>query len=351
VALEAAHEASEAGISIVGANHREPIIPAATKDAPIVAMPDIIARQMPRYVRAIFPVGNAVEPHDADPTLLTQLAIRIIEAEGPIHVEEVSRRIAASFGRGRAGARIFAATRAALDRAVSICPDLLTQESFWFTRRQLGGPQVRDRVVEEGSTLKASNISLLEIRAAIQIAREDNAGCEDEELIRTVARLLGFRRVGSELQARLAQGLETPWIPTYVTHIDIGDLPVERNNKPGAFESVACNAVVPAQNGIANGSMSIVGSNCLHYGTLHSMPPWWHSMTIEAAPENWTGSKGRDSPWNGRLPEVRHGTRKKPSPEFSIFMVTLDVMIPVTACMGFFLSIEFFMLLGLKWCP
>jgi hypothetical protein len=210
VALEAAHEASEAGISIVGANHREPIIPAATKDAPIVAMPDIIARQMPRYVRAIFPVGNAVEPHDADPTLLTQLAIRIIEAEGPIHVEEVSRRIAASFGRGRAGARIFAATRAALDRAVSICPDLLTQESFWFTRRQLGGPQVRDRVVEEGSTLKASNISLLEIRAAIQIAREDNAGCEDEELIRTVARLLGFRRVGSELQARLAQGLETP---------------------------------------------------------------------------------------------------------------------------------------------
>src|ERR1700722_16005121 len=46
---------------------------------------------------------------------------------------------------------------------------------------------------------KAANISLLEIRAAIQIAREDNAGGDDAELIRTAARLLGFRRVGSDL--------------------------------------------------------------------------------------------------------------------------------------------------------
>jgi hypothetical protein len=83
----------------------------------------------------------------------------------------------------------------------------MTEAHFWFTRRQSEAPPVRDRSGEEGATLKASSISMLEIRAAIQIARTDNAGGGDTDLIRATARLLGFHRVGSELQARLAQGL------------------------------------------------------------------------------------------------------------------------------------------------
>jgi hypothetical protein len=208
-ALAAAREGSEAGITIVGANHGRPITTMATEEAPVVAIPEVIERRMPRYVRAALSIHSAIEPHDADRTQLAQLAIRIIETEGPIHVEEVSRRIAASFGRERAGSRILSATKAALDYARRLSPDLVTEASFWFTRRQLEAPPVRDRTAEEGATLKAANISLLEIRAAIQIAREDNAGGDDAELIRTAARLLGFRRVGSDLQSRLARGLES----------------------------------------------------------------------------------------------------------------------------------------------
>jgi len=207
-ALDAAHATSRAGVSIVGANQPRPTMPMETDEMSVVEIPEVIERQMPRYVRAIFPVQTAAEPHEADRSLLARLAIRIIEAEGPIHLEEIARRIAASFGRERAGSRILSATRAALDNAKRLSPDLVTETSFWFTRRQSEAPPVRDRTGEEGATLKASNISLLEIRAAIEIAREDNAGGDDAELIRTAARLLGFRRVGSELQARLAQGLE-----------------------------------------------------------------------------------------------------------------------------------------------
>ena len=167
-ALDAAREASEAGITIVGTNDRRPITPMAIDEvAPIVTVPDAIERQMPRYVRAVFPVRSAAEPHDADRTLLAQLAIRIIEAEGPIHVDAVSRQIAASFGRERAGSRIFSATKAALNIAQRLSPDLVTEASFWFTCRQSEAPPVRDRTGEEGATLKAGNISLLEIRAAI----------------------------------------------------------------------------------------------------------------------------------------------------------------------------------------
>jgi hypothetical protein len=56
--------------------------------------------------------------------------------------------------------------------------------------------------------LKADSISPLEIDAALRIARDDNAGGDDADLVRTAARLMGFRRVGSELQVRIASRLE-----------------------------------------------------------------------------------------------------------------------------------------------
>jgi hypothetical protein len=84
---------------------------------------------------------------------------------------------------------------------------LRNDDDFWFTAAQQAAPPVRDRSEEYGATLKADAISMLEIRAALAIARGDNAGGVDADLVRCAARLLGFRRVGSDLQARLTQGL------------------------------------------------------------------------------------------------------------------------------------------------
>ena len=72
---------------------------------------------MPAYVRASLPVRSAVEPHEADRKLLAQLATRIIQSRGRIHIEDIARRIAASFGRERAGSRISSATQEALKLA------------------------------------------------------------------------------------------------------------------------------------------------------------------------------------------------------------------------------------------
>ena len=170
--------------------------------------PLLSSAKMPAYVRASLPVRSAVEPHEADRKLLAQLATRIIQIEGPIHIEDIARRIAASFGRERAGSRISSATQEALKLAERLSSDTLNQESFWLTRGQLESPPVRDRSADEGAPSKASNISILELKAALRLAREDNAGGDPAELIRTAARLLGFRRVGPELQARLRQALE-----------------------------------------------------------------------------------------------------------------------------------------------
>jgi hypothetical protein len=170
----------------------------------------VSGRSIPLYVRASFFVDASMEPHEASPELLEKTALIIVTAEGPIHEDEVTRRVAACFGKERAGARIAAAVRAALKRAARYQSQLLSDSQFWLIQSQKDNPPVRDRSQEEGTVLKAEYISLFELHAALDYARTDNGGGSDNELIRAASRYLGFKRVGSDLQKRLQQALDTP---------------------------------------------------------------------------------------------------------------------------------------------
>lgn len=208
-ALEAARNAE--GSTMGGANNggQAPpsrLVPEVPLQAPLPMHQ--VERTMPPYRRAHFPMHVDCEPHEAHVSILAPLAQRIVEAEGPICLDEVARRIAFCFGREKAGSRILSATRHALVRARKWSSELLMEDDFWFTAAQQADPPVRDRSAESGATLKADAISLLEIRAALALARADNAGGTDADLIRAAARLLGYRRVGSDLNARLAAGLQ-----------------------------------------------------------------------------------------------------------------------------------------------
>jgi hypothetical protein len=198
----------KAGIRITGANTARavPDRQDSSTSEPLV-VPSVIERSMPAYARARFSVSSNLEPHEVPMATLGPLAARIVELEGPICTDEVARRIAACFGREKAGRRILAATRQALTSQRRLAPDLRNDGDFWFTAAQEAAPPVRDRSAEFGATIKADSISMLEIRAALAIARGDNAGGTDADLVRSAARLLGFRRVGSDLQARLTEGL------------------------------------------------------------------------------------------------------------------------------------------------
>jgi hypothetical protein len=207
-ALFEARDELERGLKIDGANHGRSVSPETVAvEQATIAVPETVMRQMPAYQRAVFPVNSPLEPHEAPTPLLAELAGKIVAAEGPIHEEEVARRLASCFGKERTGSRILTATRAALLRAKSGSTDLLSEGAFWYTHAQAEAPPVRDRSAEAGPTLKAESISMLEIGAALKIARHDNAGGDDADLVRTAARLMGFRRVGSDLQARIAKGL------------------------------------------------------------------------------------------------------------------------------------------------
>jgi REase_MTES_1575/Protein of unknown function (DUF3320)/AAA domain len=205
-ALEAAQAASIHGLEVPGSNNFSAQRPVDSV-AGDIEIPDTVERQMPPYQRAKVRASRTHEPHEVHPSVLAELVEKIVDAEGPIHQDEVSRRVAEAFGKERAGARISSISVKALRRAKQHSDHLRDQDEFWFTLAQQKSPPVRNRSEEQGPTLKAENISLMEIGAAISIAREDNAGGSDDELVRSAAQLLGFRRVGPELRMRLRSGL------------------------------------------------------------------------------------------------------------------------------------------------
>ena len=182
--------------------------PNQSHDEPAAPLPEVQERQMPRYERAYFSTASTCEPHEAHPYELRELALKVVEFEGPISADETARRISSCYGRERAGRRIQSVALDAL-QALKSSGSILYDDGFYLTQAQRDDTPVRDRTNESGATLKAESLSLLEIRAALEIALADNAGVEDDDLIRATARLLGFRRVGSDLRARIAKGLES----------------------------------------------------------------------------------------------------------------------------------------------
>ena len=205
LALEQANGLDSTGRFYKGANRDwRPAAESTSPELPHteIVLPELAAsgRTCPRYERFVAVVTARVEPHEADQTILSDLAFRIVQKEGPIHQDEVARRIASTFGKERTGSRINDATLRALHGVRSDhAGDILNDGEFWFTAAQAKDPPVRDRSQENGSITKAEYLAPIEITMALKMARDDSAGASDEDLTRAAARMLGFKRVGPDL--------------------------------------------------------------------------------------------------------------------------------------------------------
>ena len=200
-ALSAARAAASDGIAIKGTNTGD--APQAHEPSSEPAGPIEIGHlelTAPAYVRADLSVRSTVEPHEAPQGQIGDLILKIVEIEGPIHVDELARRIASTFGKTRTGRRIVEATVRAL-AAVQKRPGspLRQSGSFVETLDHVAEPPVRDRRAETGAILKAEYLPPMEIAAAAARIRTESGGMTPEEITRGVARLLGFQRVGPEL--------------------------------------------------------------------------------------------------------------------------------------------------------
>ncbi len=129
---------------------------------------------------------------------ISRLALVVVESEGPIHTEEVARRIREAFGLQRTGNRILSHVRSGLEhlsRAASIVRD----GEFWSAPGQ-ELQFVRNRRNASLPLRRATMIAPTEYQMALSIIISDAVTISREDLVVETARLFGFDRTGPDLK-------------------------------------------------------------------------------------------------------------------------------------------------------
>ncbi|MGD0190765.1 MAG: DUF3320 domain-containing protein [Rhizomicrobium sp.] len=185
-------------------------------------------RQLTPYKECRLAVQRGVDMLQLPPRQLANLSFTVVKNEGPIHTEEVARRIREAFGLERTGTRILEAVTASL-RVAEKNGALVGHRDFWsIPGENLGLP--RDRRNAALALRRADRIAPTEYEAAISLILKQAVGCPQEELIVETAKLLGFDRTGPELKTAIRQQIEEMHRSGKVEMID-GQIR-ERTGKP-----------------------------------------------------------------------------------------------------------------------
>lgn len=173
-------------------------VPLSMGISPRGDVPSRFAGVVPPYgvAQPIVELGDS-QFHELSREYLANALQGVVAAESPIHVSEASRRLANAAGLERVGHRIQSAVSAAcleLERAGLI---ERRGDFLWYPGVKLA---VRDRSDAPASVRDIKMIAPEEIRQAAQVIGA--AEMEDEnEAVMAVARVLGFRRTGKDLQS------------------------------------------------------------------------------------------------------------------------------------------------------
>jgi len=162
--------------------------------------PDERTRRLKLYEFAQFQVRSTpIKPQDLSPGQLAHWVTKIVEVEQPIHTEEVGRRLATCCGWQRAGRIIQESAYQGLV-AARRNGDLVKEGEFWFLDdgKDVEARDRSDIDAAEG-VRKVELISPVEVAAAAVVALEESIALLPDDLIVETARLLGFARVGKDI--------------------------------------------------------------------------------------------------------------------------------------------------------
>jgi very-short-patch-repair endonuclease len=170
------------------------------------------------YQEADFRVTSDLAPHEA-PKKAQEAVCRIVEIEGPIHHEEVGRRLASVWGFDRAGSRIQDAARRAL-KALEREAQLQSSGAFWMSARA-DAVKARDRSEAQSNTLrKADYLPPAEVTVAAVEILKANVRVPIDELVTEIARRLGFQRTGQDLQEVILKAIQSQFGTVLEAHED-----------------------------------------------------------------------------------------------------------------------------------
>jgi hypothetical protein len=127
--------------------------------------------------------------------------MQVVEAEGPVHTEEVARRIREAFGLQKTGKLILAHVRKSL-ALLARNNSLLKDGEFWSVHgRDIQSP--RSRRNASLFLRRPSIIAPAEYHLAIKRTILDAVAISREELIVETARVFGFDRTGPDLKEEI----------------------------------------------------------------------------------------------------------------------------------------------------
>jgi len=154
------------------------------------------------YIEFTETVTSNMMPHEMQTSSLAVIVRKIVEIEGPIHEDEVSRRVAKAFGLERTGSRIQEATKKALRNS-----GLKNSSCFWKTNQQ-DKVSVRDRSdVTARTILAAENLPPEEILEALLVILKESIRVHEDELIQHASRMFGFNRCGPDIKSAISKVL------------------------------------------------------------------------------------------------------------------------------------------------
>jgi very-short-patch-repair endonuclease len=150
------------------------------------------------------PVGRALL--DLSVSELARLSRVVVEAEGPIHTEEVARRIREAFGLQKTGRRILTHIKNSL---ILLSRDgaLMRDGEFWSVPGRSVG-FIRNRRTAALPLRKPVMIAPAEYQLAICAAVKEAVALTRADLVIQAARLFGFDRTGADLRQEIEQQVD-----------------------------------------------------------------------------------------------------------------------------------------------
>lgn len=186
-------------------NRAEPLPRLVRTESPPPPSATVITAQ-PYVIADVSLRLGSLELHEVPVTTVGPLVQSITGIEGPIHVQQVMRRICDAAGVSRLGGRIETALFAGITYArrqewVKVQGDFLWPPN--------GGELViRDRSALPAASRKIELIAPEEVKAAIKTIVDGSFGINEDELTPAVARLFGFGRTSDDITVGIKKQLK-----------------------------------------------------------------------------------------------------------------------------------------------
>ena len=139
--------------------------------------------------------------------LLSMAVERVVSNEGPVHEDILIRRVREAWGVGRAGNRIRTTFQEVFSELAARGVLIRDRDGFLSLKGQEVGP-VRVPVEGQPETARAiEHVALSEIAQAVLYVVREAKAVEQEELVRHIARIFGWRRTGDGIVARIGDAI------------------------------------------------------------------------------------------------------------------------------------------------